>query len=227
LFCPWVDIAEVDRLRQDAKGFFYILVRCRYAHSKSTISRLIFAINVTLDGCCDHTEVIADDELHQFYATGSQAEGDFARTITKRPKYVFSHTLKQVEWKNSFLMKGPPADEVSKLKQKHQKDLVVLASPGFAATLSRLGLIDEYQLLMQPIMAGHGPTLFQDVGGSRNLKLIASKKFNSVSYCSSMGRRKTGIHKAATPYHALQRTRPSRPGCKRTSSWAGSLSLGR
>jgi len=173
------------------------------------MSRVIFAINVTLDGCCDHTEVIADDELHKFYAdllarsdgvlfgrvtyellesywpsvardaSGSQAEVDFARTITKRPKYVFSHTLNQVKWTNSFLMKGQLSDELSKLKKKHRKDLVVLASPGFAATLTRLGLIDEYQLLIQPIMAGHGPTLFRDIGGSRNLKLVASKKFSS------------------------------------------------
>ncbi len=171
--------------------------------------RVILSINVTLDGCCDHTEVIADDELHRYAtdllddsdgvlfgrvtyelfesywpsvassASGTKAEVDFARKLNYKRKYVVSRTLDKIQWKNSFLIKGDLAHEVSKLKQEDGNDIVVLGSPGLASALARLGLIDEYQLLVQPILAGRGPTLFQGISERLNLKLVETRSFSS------------------------------------------------
>ena len=173
------------------------------------MKRLILSINVTLDGCCHHTEVIADDELHR-YATnlledaddvlfgrvtyklfesywpsvassgsGTNTEVDFARKLDSKRKYVVSSTLGKLEWRNSFLIKGDLAYEVTKLKHDNGKALVMFGSPGLAAALARLGLIDEYHFLVQPIIAGRGPTLFQGIGQRLDLKMIGTKSFIS------------------------------------------------
>ncbi len=173
------------------------------------MARVILSINVTLDGCFDHTEVIADDELHR-YATdllddsdgvlfgrvtyelferywpavsrtgsGAAAEVAFARTLNNKRKYVVSRTLDRVQWENSFLIKGDLAREVANLKDETSSDLVVFGSPGLASALARLFLIDEYQFLVQPILAGRGPTLFQGLGGRLHLKLVGTRRFNS------------------------------------------------
>lgn len=170
---------------------------------------LTLSINVTLDGCCDHTEVIADEELHR-YATdlledsdgvlfgrvtyelfesywpsvatsgsGTKTEVDFARKLNNKRKYVVSSTLGKVEWENSFLIKGDLAHEMSKLKQEDGNDLAVFGSSGLASALARLGLIDEYHILVQPILAGRGPTLFQGIGQRLDLKLAGTRSFSS------------------------------------------------
>ncbi len=173
------------------------------------MKRLILSINVTLDGCCDHTEVIADDELHRYAAnliedsdgvlfgrvtyqlfesywpsvassgSGSKTEVDFARQLNSKRKYVVSSTLDKLEWRNSFLIKGELAYEVTKLKHDNGKALVMFGSPGLASALARLGLIDEYHFLVQPTIAGRGPTLFQGIGQRLNLKMIGTRSFGS------------------------------------------------
>lgn len=109
------------------------------------MGRVILQMNVTLDGCCDHTQVIADEELHQYAVemmdqsdgllfgrvtyqlmerswpaiassgVGPQAIVEFARKIDRKPKYVVSRTLDHLSWQNSFLLKGPVAEEVAQL----------------------------------------------------------------------------------------------------------------
>ena len=173
------------------------------------MKRLILSINVTLDGCCDHTEVIADDELHRYAAnliedsdgvlfgrvtyqlfeiywpsvassgSGTSTEVDFARKLDSKRKYVVSSTLGKLEWRNSSLIKGELAYEVTKLKQGNGKALVMFGSPGLASALARLGLIDEYHFLVQPIIAGRGPTLFQGTGQRFDLKMIGTQSFGS------------------------------------------------
>lgn len=156
------------------------------------MGRVILEMNVTRDGCCDHAQVIADEELHQYATdlldqsdaalfgrvtyqrmerswpavassgTGPRAIVDFARKLDRKPKYVVSRTLKQVSWQNSFLLKGPVTEAVGQLKAEG-KTLLVTGGPGLGSTLAQLGLVDEYHFLVQPIVAGHGPRL---LGGS-------------------------------------------------------------
>jgi len=172
------------------------------------MGRVILMMNVTLDGCCDHTQVIADEELHQYTvdlmdqsdgllfgreiyqlmesvwpAIASSGDGpqflvDFARKLDRKPKYVFSRTLDHVSWQNSFLLKGPVSEEVPQLTSEG-KNLVVNGGPGLGSTLAQLGLVDEYHFLVQPIVAGRGPQLLGGVRDRLNLKLSGTKSFGS------------------------------------------------
>ncbi|HMS34801.1 MAG TPA: dihydrofolate reductase family protein [Ignavibacteria bacterium] len=170
--------------------------------------KLIAAINMTLDGFCDHTAGIADDELHRHYnellnnagallygrityqlmesywpeivknPTGNKPEDEFAVLIDNIPKIVYSRTLKKVEWKNSELKNEIIKDEITALKQQDGKNIFA-GSPGLIVALTQLGLIDEYQLCVQPIILGNGLTLFKNIKDRINLKLINTKIFGS------------------------------------------------
>ena len=162
---------------------------------------------MTLDGFCDHTSVIADDELHQHYnellksadtilygrityqlmeywptvvknPTGNKPTDEFAVTIDNISKIVFSHTLKNVEWKNTRLAKGGINEEVLALRQQPGKDILV-GSPSLIAALTNLNLIDEYQLCVHPIIAGKGLALFKNIDNRITLKLLRTKPFGS------------------------------------------------
>jgi dihydrofolate reductase len=105
---------------------------------------------------------------------------DFARWVEDTPKVVFSKTLGTAEWKSSRLVKVKNDDdiaiEVTRLKRQTGGDMVVFGGARFAQTLSRLGLVDEYRLKLQPVALGIGQPLFK----SRvNLKLVKSKAFKS------------------------------------------------
>jgi dihydrofolate reductase len=172
--------------------------------------KLVAAINMTLDGFCDHTAAIADDELHQHYneilrnadtllygrityqlmesywpavvknPTGNKPIDEFAVLIDDISKIVFSRTLKNVEWKNVRLAKGGIKEEALELKQQAGKNILA-GSPGLIATLTQLDLIDEYQLCVQPIILGNGLRLFKNISDRINLKLIRTKLFGSGS----------------------------------------------
>jgi len=105
---------------------------------------------------------------------------DFARWIEDTPKVVFSKTLGKVEWKSSRLVtvKGDDdiAKEVASLKRQPGGDMVVFGGARFAQTLSRLGLVDEYRLKLQPVALGSGLPLFKS---RANLKLVKSQSFKS------------------------------------------------
>jgi dihydrofolate reductase len=171
--------------------------------------RLIAAINMTLDGFCDHTAGIADEDLHQHYnellsqadaliygrityqlmesswpaivkkPTGIKSIDEFAVLIDNIPKYVFSSTLKNVEWKNAKLVKGDLKDEVLKLRQQSGKDILV-GSRSLIVTLLNFHLIDEFQLCIHPVILGTGLTpLFVNIDDKINLKLLKTKTFSS------------------------------------------------
>jgi dihydrofolate reductase len=172
--------------------------------------KLIAAINMTLDGFCDHTAIIADDELHQHYnellsnadtllygrityqlmesswptvvknPTGNKPMDDFAVIIDNISKIVFSHTLKNVDWKNAKLVKGGIKEEVLELKQQPGQNILV-GSPSLIVTLMQLDLIDEYQFCVQPIILGNGLPLFKNINDRINLKLLKTKIFGSGS----------------------------------------------
>ncbi|CAL1518580.1 dihydrofolate reductase family protein [Chitinophaga sp. MM2321] len=169
--------------------------------------KLVAAINMTLDGFCDHTAGIADDELHQHYAdllsnagtilygrvtyqlmeywrtvvenpTGNKAMDEFAVIMDCIPKIVFSHTLKNVEWESARLANRDIEEEVLALKQQSGKDILV-GSPGLIVALTQLGLIDEYQLCVHPVIIGKGLPLFKNINDKIILKLLKTKSFNS------------------------------------------------
>ena len=150
---------------------------------------LRYYINVTLDGCCDHRAIIPDEDLHR-YATASLARADallfgrviyqmmeaawrpplstgarpdwmepFAWTIDGAKKYVVSSTLDRVDW-NAELVRGDLGNAVQQLKRESGKGLLA-GGVKLPQALAELGLIDEYEFVVQPRQAGHGPTLFE------------------------------------------------------------------
>jgi dihydrofolate reductase len=102
-----------------------------------------------------------------------------ARWVQEIPKIVFSTTLTSADWNNTTLIKDNIEEEVNKLKQQPGKDLVIFGSPGLAKSLMNLGLIDEYQLTLHPVIMGEGISLFDGNMQRSNLKLLASKTLGS------------------------------------------------
>ena len=174
------------------------------------MGKLIAAINMTLDGFCDHTAGVADDELHQHYSellrqsgaivygrvtyqlmeywrtivsnpTGNEALDEFALIMDKIPKIVFSRTLEQVDWESATVAKHDLKAQVLALKQSQEgmnKDILV-GSPSLIVGLTRLGLIDEYQLCVHPVILGSGLPLFKNIADQMLLKLLKTKTFSS------------------------------------------------
>ena len=169
---------------------------------------LLYSINVTLDGCVDHSAIPADEALaaqhlqavHR-HATESIGRADtllfgrvtyqmmeeawrpatrtktmpewtepFARTIDAMKKYVVSSTIDRVDW-NAELVRGDLAEAVEALKQEPGKALFT-GGVKLPMALAELGLIDEYEFVVQPIIAGHGPTLFTGLSKSIDLELV-------------------------------------------------------
>jgi dihydrofolate reductase len=172
---------------------------------------LRYSINVTVDGCCDHREGIADEELHRHWAE-SLAQADallfgrvtyemmeaawrpartgvrpewmaewmepFARTIDAAKKYVVSNTLERVDW-NAELVRGDDLGQaVEQLKREPGQGLFV-GGVTLPLALAELGLIDEYEFVVQPRLAGHGPTLFAGLSQHVDLKLLSRREFAS------------------------------------------------
>ena len=108
---------------------------------------------------------------------GRQDPDGFADRFNSMPKYVASNTLKKLEWENSHLIKGDLAAEVSKLKQKPGGDIVIHGSPGLIRSLLPHDLIDEYRLLVYPIVLGHGKRLFDETSQAR-LDLAETEAFS-------------------------------------------------
>ncbi|TCK23554.1 dihydrofolate reductase [Ancylobacter aquaticus] len=167
---------------------------------------LTFSLNVTLDGCIDHEEGIADAETHAFFTrlmdeAGAMlfgrityemmesywpavARGDFeappairewAVKLEAKPKYVVSSTRTDFPWANSHHIAGDLRTRVQRLKDATPAG-VLLGSGTLATELDRLDLIDEYQFLVHPMIAGHGPTLYQrGLPGARRLALVSAK----------------------------------------------------
>ena len=168
---------------------------------------LRYTINVTLDGCCDHRAIPADEELHRHAIknldwadallfgrvtyemmeaawrpaarTGARPDWmePFARTIDAAKKYVVSSTLDRVDW-NAELVRGDLAKAVQQLKRESGKGLFV-GGVKLPLALAELGLIDEYELVVQPTLAGHGPTLFAGLSKRIDLKLVSRLEFGS------------------------------------------------
>jgi dihydrofolate reductase len=176
-------------------------------HRYSCLMRpLRYSINVTLDGCCDHRAGIADEELHRHAVenleradallfgrvtyemmeeawrsprSGAMPEWTepFARKIDAAKKYVVSSTLDRVDW-NAELLHGDLGDAVQQLKREPGEALFV-GGVTLPLALAELGLIDEYEFVVHPVLAGHGPTLFAGLSKRIDLKLVSQLEFDS------------------------------------------------
>ena len=168
--------------------------------------KLIAAINMTLDGFCDHTAGIPDEELHQHYAellgqgdailygrttyqlmefwrtflenpSEEKSMNEFAKAIDNIPKIVFSHTLNNIEWESATIANRDLEETVLELKQKSGKDIFV-GSRSLIIQLMKLSLVDEFQLCIHPVVAGNGLPLFENINHRTIFKLVKTKTFN-------------------------------------------------
>ena len=168
---------------------------------------LRYSINVTLDGCCDYRAIIPDEDLHRD-AADNLAQADallfgrvtyemmeagwrppalpgarpdwmepFARTIDVAKKYVVSSTLERVDW-NAELVRGELGAAVQQLKREPGKGLFT-GGVKLPLALAELGLIDEYEIVVHPRLAGHGPALFAGLSKRVDLRLVSRLEFGS------------------------------------------------
>ncbi len=117
--------------------------------------------------------------LHMASHWPSAPKEEIADQMNSLAKIVFSSTLDQAEWNNTRLVKTDAADEVRKLKQQPGKDIVILGSAALASSLLQAGLIDEYRVILIPLLLGNGNPLFQGIKHKLNLKLTHTKQLAS------------------------------------------------
>ena len=169
---------------------------------------LTFSLNVTLDGCNDHREGIADDEMLDYFThlmdeagamlfgrttyelmesawpavardvKAPRAMREWAVKLEAKPKYVVSASRRTFPWVNTVRVEGDLYDAVKQLKEKTPRGILV-GSPKLSTALEQLGLIDEYRIVIHPVLAGHGPTLFQGLERVRRLELISTTRLKS------------------------------------------------
>jgi len=168
---------------------------------------LRYSVNVILDGCCDHRAMLADEDLHR-HAVENLLQADallfgrvtyemmeagwwapaqtvarpdwmepFAQTINAAKKYVVSSTLDRVDW-NAELVRGDLGKAVQQLKRESGNGLFA-GGVTLPLALAELGLIDEYEFVVHPRLAGHGPTLFAGLSKRIDLKLVSRLEFGS------------------------------------------------
>lgn len=169
------------------------------------MSKIIAAINMTLDGICDHEKGVPDEEIHDHYTcllnnsdlilygrktyqlmefwppllikpSGQRSMDEFAFAIDKIQKIVFSNTLKTLTWKTASLAQKSLEEEIKALKQKEGKD-VLIGSRSLIVQLLNTRLIDEFQICIHPLIAGVGLPLFEHINPDMKLKLISNSVF--------------------------------------------------
>jgi dihydrofolate reductase len=173
------------------------------------MGELYATMNVTLDGRCGHTEVVADDELHDWVTTlfssvsallfgrvtyellrsywpgvaaagtGPPAEVRFARVLEAKPKYLVSRQDPAPGWNTSRVALGRNGGDIGALKRDVAGNILLVASPSLACALVQAGLVDEYHLAIQPIFAGHGPTFLAGLGTPTRLRLSDAHRLSS------------------------------------------------
>ncbi|MND66244.1 hypothetical protein D3C87_788250 [compost metagenome] len=167
--------------------------------------KVIAAINMSLDGFCDHTLMLPDDEIHQHYtdllresgtilygrityqlmeywraflktSSGNKSSDEFAHVMNAIPKVVFSRTLKNLDWDSARLANRTIVDELLALKQLPGKDILI-GSPSLIVALTKSDLIDEYQICIHPVIAGNGLPLFNNINRKIQLTYLKTKTF--------------------------------------------------
>ncbi len=169
------------------------------------MSTIIAAINMTLDGYCDHTAVNPGEDIHWHYAdllggaeailygrityqlmefwptllkqpSGQASMDDFAKVMDKTPKIVFSHTLQFLDWHSARLAQRNLEEELRVLRLEEGKP-VYLGSPSMIVGATNLGLVDEYQICVHPVVVGQGLPLFKNIQSRLELQLLQTKTF--------------------------------------------------
>jgi len=169
-------------------------------YNQNSKRKVIAAINMTVDGICDHTAGIADEELHNHYGkllsesdtilygrktyqlmeywrsvikdpSSKKYELDFALIIDKIQKIVFSNTLTNLNWDTAKLARHNLKEEILELKEKDGRNILI-GSPSLIVAATNLALIDEYQLCIHPMIMGSGLKLFKNIENKVDLKLL-------------------------------------------------------
>lgn len=169
--------------------------------------KVIAAINMTLDGVCDHTVGIVDENLHQHYSdlvnnagvmlygrttyqlmqfwqtlltnpSDKKSMNDFAFSINKIEKVIFSSTLKDTGWDTAIIANSPLEETILELKQQSGQDILI-GSRSLIIQLLNSGLIDEFQVSIHPIIEGKGLKLFDQIKDRIILKLVNTKILDS------------------------------------------------
>jgi dihydrofolate reductase len=170
------------------------------APSEAKMRNVIYAINITLDGCCDHTKTIADEEMLEYSThlmrgadllvfgrktyqlmvpywpdvakdpSETKASIEFARTFVSMNKIVFSRSLDSAEDRNTRIVRTDLHDEILKLKKEQGKDILV-GGVDIPSQLIELGLVDEYRFVVQPVIAGEGRRLLEGISLQEKLQL--------------------------------------------------------
>jgi dihydrofolate reductase len=168
---------------------------------------VIFAINITLDGCCDHTKQLADEETHEYFTqllqevdllvfgrktyqlmvpfwpevaknqSMTKASNEFARAFDSIDRLVFSRALDSADDKKTRIVRTNLGDEILKLKKERGKNILV-GGVDVPSQLIELGLVDEYRFVVGPIIAGEGRRLLEGVSLRESLQLkLIESKF--------------------------------------------------
>jgi dihydrofolate reductase len=170
------------------------------AQSEAKMRNVIFAINMTLDGCCDHTKTIGYEEIHEYFThlmrdvdllvfgrktyqlmvpfwpdvakshSMTKASNEFADTFDSINKIVFSQSLDSAEGQNTRIVRTKLQDEILKLKQEQGKNILT-GGVSIPSQLIELGLVDEYRFVVQPIVAGEGRRLLESISLQERLQL--------------------------------------------------------
>jgi len=161
---------------------------------------VIYAINITLDGCCDHTKMIADETMHEYVIrlmrdadllvfgrktyqlmvpywpdvakdpSATKADREFAQAFDSINKLVFSRSLDSAEDKNTRITRANLQDEMLKLKQEQGKNILV-GGVALPSQLVELGLVDEFRFVVQPLVVGEGRRLLEGIDPQKRLQL--------------------------------------------------------
>jgi len=162
--------------------------------------KLIYTINITIDGCCDHTKMVPNEELFDYSMqlvrdadllvygrityqlmvpywpeiaknpSETKADREFAQTFVSKKKIVFSRSLASAEDENTRIVRTDLRDEILKLKQEQGKNILV-GGVNIPSQLIALGLVDEYRIVVAPILAGEGRRLLDGVSLPEKLQL--------------------------------------------------------
>jgi dihydrofolate reductase len=176
---------------------------------------VIFAINITLDGCCDHTKGFVDEETLEYFThltrevdlqvfgrktyqlmvpywpevlknkSATKAESEFARAFDSINKIVFSRSLEAAEARNTRIVRTNLRDEILKLKQEQGKNILV-GGVSVPSQLIELGLVDEFRFVVGPIVAGEGRRLLDAVSLRERLQLKLAESKIFKSGCVAL-----------------------------------------
>jgi dihydrofolate reductase len=163
------EFVSLDGVMEDPQWTFQFMneVQERFKFDELQASDALLLGRVTYDGFAEAWPNMIEET------------GEYGEWMNDYPKYVVSSTLEEVKWKNSQLIKGDIAEEIIKLKQQPGKDILVFGSYGLVQTLIQLDLIDEYRLMIFPVVLGSGKRVFGDGIDKKVLKLAETKTLSS------------------------------------------------